>query len=82
MKIAAIGEVLWDILPWGTLPEVEHLGGAPFNFAWHARNLGYDVSFISAVGKDDRLFFPITGSHVITRFPLIRVNQCHPCYQW
>jgi fructokinase len=54
MKIAAIGEVLWDILPRGTLPEVEHLGGAPFNFAWHARNLGYDVSFISAVGNDDR----------------------------
>ena len=49
MKIAAIGEVLWDILP-----KVEHLGGAPFNFALHARNLGYDVSFISAVGKDDR----------------------------
>jgi fructokinase len=49
MKIAAIGEVLWDILP-----EAEHLGGAPFNFAWHAHNLGHDVSFISAVGNDDR----------------------------
>ena len=49
MKIIALGEVLWDILP-----EVEHLGGAPFNFALHARNLGYDVSFISAVGNDDR----------------------------
>jgi fructokinase len=49
MKIAAIGEVLWDILP-----EAEHLGGAPFNFAWHAHNLGHDVFFISAVGNDDR----------------------------
>jgi len=49
MKIAAIGEVLWDILP-----GAEHLGGAPFNFALHARNLGYDVSFISAVGNDER----------------------------
>ena len=49
MKIVAIGEVLWDILP-----EAEHLGGAPFNFAWHAHNLGHDVSFISAVGNDDR----------------------------
>ncbi len=49
MKIIAIGEVLWDILP-----DAEHLGGAPFNFALHARNLGHDVSFISAVGNDDR----------------------------
>jgi fructokinase len=49
MKIIAIGELLWDILP-----GAEHLGGAPFNFAWHARNLGHDVSFISAVGNDDR----------------------------
>jgi fructokinase len=49
MKIISLGEVLWDILP-----EAEHLGGAPFNFARHARILGYDVSFISAVGNDDR----------------------------
>jgi len=49
MKIIAIGEVLWDIIP-----GAEHLGGAPFNFAWHTRNLGHDVSFISAVGNDDR----------------------------
>ena len=49
MKILSIGEVLWDILP-----SAEHLGGAPFNFALHARNLGHDVSFISAVGDDDR----------------------------
>ena len=49
MKIVAIGEILWDILR-----EAEHLGGAPFNFAWHARNLGHDVSFISAAGNDDR----------------------------
>jgi fructokinase len=49
MKIICLGEVLWDILP-----GAEHLGGAPFNFAWHARNLGHDVSFVSAVGNDDR----------------------------
>jgi fructokinase len=49
MKIISIGEVLWDILS-----GAEHLGGAPFNFAWHAHNLGHDVSFISAVGNDDR----------------------------
>lgn len=54
MKIISLGEVLWDILPWGTLPEAEHLGGAPFNFALHARNLGHEVSLVSAVGNDDR----------------------------
>jgi fructokinase len=49
MKIVAVGEVLWDILP-----SAEHLGGAPFNFAWHAHNLGHAVCFVSAVGNDRR----------------------------
>ena len=49
MKIISLGEVLWDILP-----GAEHLGGAPFNFAQHARNLAHDVSFVSAVGNDHR----------------------------
>jgi fructokinase len=49
MKIVSVGEVLWDILP-----SAEHLGGAPFNFAWHAHNLGHEVCFVSAVGNDRR----------------------------
>ena len=49
MKIVSVGEVLWDILP-----SAEHLGGASFNFAWHARNLGHEVCFVSAVGNDSR----------------------------
>jgi len=49
MKIISLGEVLWDILP-----SREHLGGAPFNFAWHAHNLGHEVCFVSAVGNDQR----------------------------
>ena len=49
MKIVSFGEVLWDILP-----STDHLGGAPFNFAWHAHNLGHEVCFISAVGNDQR----------------------------
>jgi fructokinase len=49
MKIAAIGEVLWDVFS-----ESEHLGGAVFNLAAHARKLGHDVCFISAVGEDPR----------------------------
>jgi fructokinase len=47
MKIVSVGEVLWDILP-----SAEHLGGAPFNFAWHTHNLGHEVCFVSAVGND------------------------------
>jgi fructokinase len=49
MKIISLGEVLWDILP-----SREHLGGAPFNFAWHAHNLGHEVCFVSGVGNDQR----------------------------
>jgi fructokinase len=47
MKIISVGEVLWDVLP-----EAEYLGGAPFNFALHAHNLGHEVCFVSAVGND------------------------------
>jgi fructokinase len=49
MKIISMGEVLWDVLP-----EVEHLGGAPFNFAFHAHTLRHQVRFVSAVGNDSR----------------------------
>lgn len=49
MKIVSIGEVLWDVIN-----GEEHLGGAPFNFAAHARKLGHEVYFISAVGHDER----------------------------
>lgn len=47
-RIVAIGEVLWDLLPSGAI-----LGGAPANFAFHARGLGAEVSLISRVGNDD-----------------------------
>ena len=49
MKIISLGEILWDVFP-----DAQHLGGAPFNFAAHARRLGHDVFFVSAVGDDDR----------------------------
>lgn len=49
MRIVSLGEILWDVFPDG-----EHLGGAPFNFAAHARRLGADVVFLSAVGEDAR----------------------------
>lgn len=49
MKIASVGEILWDVFPEG-----ERLGGAAFNFAVHAHRLGHEVRFVSAVGHDDR----------------------------
>ncbi|SPE37347.1 hypothetical protein SBA3_2630017 [Candidatus Sulfopaludibacter sp. SbA3] len=49
MTIVSIGEVLWDVFE-----DSERLGGAPFNFAVHAARLGHQVSFVSAVGDDDR----------------------------
>jgi fructokinase len=49
MKIVAIGELLWDVFP-----DSERLGGAALNFAAHARKLGHDVIFLSAVGDDER----------------------------
>jgi fructokinase len=49
LNIISIGEVLWDIVG-----EEEFLGGASFNFAAHLSRLGHRVSFISAVGADER----------------------------
>lgn len=47
--IAAIGELLWDVLP-----TAEVLGGAPVNFAYHVTALGGQGVPISAVGNDQR----------------------------
>ena len=47
-KVIGIGEILWDILPDGKV-----LGGAPANFAYHARQLGAEGIAISAIGDDE-----------------------------
>ena len=46
-KIIGIGEVLWDLLPDGP-----KLGGAPGNFAFHARALGAHACVVTRVGDD------------------------------
>jgi fructokinase len=56
-NIVGVGEVLWDLLLTGT-----QLGGAPANFAYHARVLGAQVHVITRVGNDD------LGREVIRRF--------------
>jgi fructokinase len=45
--IVGLGEILWDLLPKG-----RQLGGAPSNFAYHARALGAEATIISRVGRD------------------------------
>jgi fructokinase len=74
MKIVSVGEVLWDILPGAA-----HLGGAPFNFALHAHNLGHEVCFVSAVGNDphgQRVVEGMESAGLSTRF--IRCVADHP----
>jgi fructokinase len=63
MKIVSIGEVLWDVIG-----DREHLGGAPFNFGAHARRLGHDVQFVSAVGCDER------GDRVLERMAQMKLS--------
>ena len=46
--ILVIGEILFDVFP-----KYKRLGGAPFNFAYHLKNFGFDVRFISRIGADD-----------------------------
>ena len=45
--VIGIGEALWDMLPEG-----KKLGGAPANFAYHARQFGLEALAISAIGHD------------------------------
>ena len=46
--IIVIGEILFDVYP-----KAKRLGGAPFNFAYHLKHLGFPVRFISRIGLDD-----------------------------
>lgn len=50
-RVAAVGEILWDVFPDGP-----RFGGAPANFACTIAGLGGDsvgVAMVSAVGRDD-----------------------------
>ena len=47
--IAGIGELLWDVLP-----DVEVIGGAPVNFAYHVTALGATGIPITTIGRDAR----------------------------
>lgn len=46
--VVGAGEILWDLLPEG-----KRLGGAPANFAYHAKALGERSVVVSSVGSDE-----------------------------
>jgi len=45
--IVGIGELLWDVFPEG-----KQVGGAPVNFAYHAKQFGFNCIGVSAIGND------------------------------
>jgi fructokinase len=73
-KIAAFGEVLWDLLP-----DASILGGAPFNFTCRINSLGNEGVMISAVGKDalgKKVLKAISELHISDQY--IQINSDHP----
>jgi fructokinase len=73
-KVAAFGEVLWDLLPDASL-----LGGAPFNFTYRINSLGNEGLMISAIGKDtlgEKALKTISELHISDRY--IQVNPDYP----
>ena len=62
--IVGIGEILWDVLPGG-----RQLGGAPANFAYHAKVLGADAYVVSRVGDDE------LGREILDRLDALGVNR-------
>jgi fructokinase len=56
-NVIGIGEVLWDLMP-----DSRQLGGAPANFAIHARSLGANAQIITRVGEDN------LGREILLRF--------------
>ena len=47
LKVIAVGEIVWDMLPAG-----KQLGGAPLNFAFFSKELGVEAYAVSAIGND------------------------------
>jgi fructokinase len=72
--ILVIGEILFDVFP-----NYRRLGGAPFNFAYHLKNFGFNVRFISKIGIDDKAK-EILHKLELARFNLddLQVDEDHP----
>ena len=62
--VICFGEILWDFLPAGLFP-----GGAPFNVAYHLKQLGIEVNLLSGLGRDklgDELVRRLNGWDIST----------------
>jgi fructokinase len=73
-RIIGLGEVLWDLFPTGA-----QMGGAPANFAYHARALGACSAVVTrvgldALGRDIRLRLEELG----LPSDLVQVDEAHP----
>jgi fructokinase len=62
--ILVIGEILFDVFP-----DYKRLGGAPFNFAYHLKNFGFEVRFISRIGKD------AAGKEILDKLEAFRFDR-------
>jgi fructokinase len=62
--IVGLGEILWDMLPAG-----KQLGGAPANFAYHAKALGGRGVVVSCIGNDE------LGREIMSRLKELRLEQ-------
>jgi fructokinase len=72
--LVGLGEALWDLLPGG-----KQLGGAPCNFAYHAKALGGVGIPVSAVGEDElgrEILARVKAAGMTTDF--IHVDGAHP----
>ena len=70
--VIGIGEALWDVLPEG-----KKLGGAPANFAYHARQFGLEGIAVSAIGPD-ALGGEIVGAFEEHRLPYHLARVSYP----
>ncbi len=64
--VVGLGEVLWDLLPNG-----RQFGGAPANFAYHAKALGAEAYVVSCVGEDE------LGDEILKRLEAIGLSADH-----
>jgi fructokinase len=72
--VVCFGEVLWDILPSGSLP-----GGAPMNVAYHLKKLGVEPALITRIGTDhfgEKLVNMLSENGVATEY--FQVDYNHP----
>ena len=78
-RVICFGEVLWDILPAGTVP-----GGAPMNVTYHLHKLGKNPALITRVGNDQMgkdLIFLFEGYGVCTElFQVDELNETGKVY--